>query len=1486
MTTSRPASILLAMSCMLAASAARAAGDVFDQFFRYTEREHKVYFAELPGETVDPFTGTLSIVQTDLVLPGKAGLDVRVVRSYSSKIWGRSDLVDIEPLLAEKERSPLGYGWTFHLGRLRNPYGDGTSGYCSGNFPIFEGGDGSTRVFYPTGTTGVFLSKDYWRMEQNCLATIGAAGACIWSSTGTRYEFRSSNQFYFATTPVWPVSAVVDSLHTSNRIAVDYVASSSGAVSRITDTYGRQVNFTYTTHVSGATSQLLLDSMDANGNTYTFTYTLRQSACSSGCYPLPGSGRFFLTQVQPPAGPPYQYAYADAVPVAQNQYALRTITYPWGGTTAYTYGSTTFFTGYDSVPFAVVTQRVVAGRGVTNGTWSYSYSVPGSGSSLNVTNITRPDGKVDRYSMYGLGYVLGLSPTNPVGNTWMVGLTREISLAGGAEVETRTWQRSATGVSAAYFGAPVYSACAIRPIYDAGVFAAQLTQRQVARDGATYTTSYSSYDAYGQPRTVSETGMQSVGTRSRSAAWTYDYVTSAAINWVRGRPLTKRVTVGSDIVDNSWTYYGSPSYAKASETLAGVTTTFAYDADGNLSRVTNALGQDLTLSGYTTGYGIPTTLGYNGAFTVSRTARWEGWLASVRNGRGYTTSYTYDGIGRLTRVTPPGSNAQTNYAFSSDGYSVTMTRGPYSKTTNLDGLGRTLTTSDSEGVLTSTRYDNMSRVVFQSYPYSSSIGEVGDRLVLDGLGRPTTRTRGFRYAAQACDVSGACDVTMTYSNNCVTTTVYRASTDTTATTSCSASYGDPQERLLQRVTDGETKVWQYAHNGHGDLTAVTAPLAKGNRSYGYFATTYFPRIEVTGESGTTTFGRNAIGQMTSRTDARSISVTYGYNDPLSRLKTITYGSGSPDNVTRSYDEESNVTQVASTSGGTSTHGYDDLNRMTSQTWSLPSRTYTTSYSYDSYGCLRSMTYPTGTTLTMTCDSANRTTSVAVGSSTIVSGVTYHPSGQPGAMSYGNGRSTSLVYDYRGRATSVTSASVLGLTYTYDGADNVRSFNNTQVANSSRTMTYDKADRILTSIASGQWGSAVYSYDELGNRTLKSETLTTNYTFDSSNRLATAAPPSGATAFEQYPNLTLTWDSAGRLTSTSDGAAYLYEGRGRRVQKSDASGTTLYHYDAAGRVIAETRPDGTKLRDYVYLGNRLVAVDGCLTALPPNCTQRQWYHVDTLGTPLARTDSAGVVTARFDYKAWGEPWSASGAPSGDDRQYNGRVLDSGTGFVDYGARMYWPQIGRFISADTVMGEVAVPQSLNRYAYVLDNPYRYTDPNGRWPREIHEQIIDRAFPGLSEQQRLVLKDASRATDAAANQTRAGNHMHAMRSPGEDPSAARQAIDARIAGIEASARRAQGALPKGAAGVDLRALSQWGGANHTVMDRTSPTHTSADGSPMAGSGIPTSRREYNDLRRHMAGETTISPEEMNVAVEASRASFRKTFGEDASAAATAGR
>ena len=67
------------------------------------------------------------------------------------------------------------------------------------------------------------------------------------------------------------------------------------------------------------------------------------------------------------------------------------------------------------------------------------------------------------------------------------------------------------------------------------------------------------------------------------------------------------------------------------------------------------------------------------------------------------------------------------------------------------------------------------------------------------------------------------------------------------------------------------------------------------------------------------------------------------------------------------------------------------------------------------------------------------------------------------------------------------------------------------------------------------------------------------------------------------------------------------------------------------------------------------------------------------------------------------------------KYTGQEWDSETGLYYYGARHYNPVVGRFISGDTVVSDPNDPQSLNRYSYTLDNPLKYTDPDGHGNEE---------------------------------------------------------------------------------------------------------------------------------------------------------------------------
>ena len=127
----------------------------------------------------------------------------------------------------------------------------------------------------------------------------------------------------------------------------------------------------------------------------------------------------------------------------------------------------------------------------------------------------------------------------------------------------------------------------------------------------------------------------------------------------------------------------------------------------------------------------------------------------------------------------------------------------------------------------------------------------------------------------------------------------------------------------------------------------------------------------------------------------------------------------------------------------------------------------------------------------------------------------------------------------------------------------------------------------------------------------------------------------------------------------------------------------------------------------------------------------FYHTDPAGTPLAMTNSSGVVVWKADYKPFGEEQSVT-ATTANDKRFVGKEKDEETGLSYFGARYENAKVGRFISPDPVRAvdpktsktnEMMLmnPQRLNTYAYSLNNPYRYVDPDGRTAWD----IIDLGF-----------------------------------------------------------------------------------------------------------------------------------------------------------------
>jgi RHS repeat-associated protein len=247
----------------------------------------------------------------------------------------------------------------------------------------------------------------------------------------------------------------------------------------------------------------------------------------------------------------------------------------------------------------------------------------------------------------------------------------------------------------------------------------------------------------------------------------------------------------------------------------------------------------------------------------------------------------------------------------------------------------------------------------------------------------------------------------------------------------------------------------------------------------------------------------------------------------------------------------------------------------------------------------------------------------------------------------------------------------------------------------------------------------YSYDPWGNLVSIAPSLSSNYTgcsqesgfnltgaISSKNQIAAAgyqydsagnliaAPPTGTI---------YTFDAENRLVSAG-GQTYLYDGDGKRVEKGTGSplaATKLYWYGTDSNPVLETDAGGNELYRYIYFAGRLVKREEA----------NDWvdhYGLDALGNVRFVYGYSGTNDVSEYYPFGGERILQS--QTNNNRKFTGKERDSESGLDNFGARYDSSSMGRFMSPDPMGGHPQDPQTLNRYAYVRNNPVSLTDPTG--------------------------------------------------------------------------------------------------------------------------------------------------------------------------------
>jgi RHS repeat-associated protein len=818
-----------------------------------------------------------------------------------------------------------------------------------------------------------------------------------------------------------------------------------------------------------------------------------------------------------------------------------------------------------------------------------------------------------------------------------------------------------------------------------------------------------------------------------------------ASNTVRGNPTLIQGWISGSSYASTTNYYDTTGQATSSTDPNSNQTTFSYvNANAYLGSITKG--------------GLTTTFTYD-----SNT----GLVTSVIDPNSQTTGFTYDEMDRLTLTSfPDNGSVSANYPSETEQDIYTAVTSSTSRHDQLllDDLGRVkrsvLVNDPDPGGATyvDTSYDGAGRVESVSNPYRGS-SPGGDSFAYDGLDRPNSVTHAdtnVAYTYYGAAVGGAGGAT---SQLCSSGT-YGLGFPTLLV--------DEAGKKRQNWADGFGRTVEVDEPGSsGNLTVGTCYKYDGldnlievdqgaeTRTYAYDGLSRLTSVATPETANCAiTYGYDGNGNITSRTAPKpnqtscstTVTTTYSYG-PLNQVAGKTYSDGSTSvgysygataclGLSRCYNK-GRRTGMTDASGQTA-WSYDPMGRVWVEQRTIAGITKTISYTYNLDGSPYSVTYPSGRTITYAPSVVGRAVSAVDSANSInyAQDASYAPQG--GLASMLNGQSSNpnfggitfnATYNNRLMPSALSASSsagtVLNLSYQYFANDNVNVETNNRSGMSGRSVTYgyDNLNRwnSATSTAtsgSSCWGQAVppwsgdpnsYGYDRYANLMIidgtQSGTGCSQPTLSVSASTSTNQITSSGFSYDAAGNLlgdgynAFQWNDEGRPAS-ANGTTYTYDGDGRRVEKSSA---TLY-WDG----LAETDTSGNTTNEYIFFaGARIARRDGSGNIY--------YYFHDQLGTSrtiaYGNGPTPGALCYDSDYYPTGGERNYLGT-CGQDFRFADMEQDSETTPASYHTlfRQYTTNYGRWLSPDPVHGGVTNPQSLNRYAYALNNPCSMVDPLG--------------------------------------------------------------------------------------------------------------------------------------------------------------------------------
>ena len=351
------------------------------------------------GDNIDLFKGGLSVAQTDLYLPGRAGLDLMLTRFYNSEIFGREDVDSIggnryswgDPVKC----GVLGDGWSMGLGRIFWSKKD--SAYTT------MYGDGSSEQIFQNTSAG--RSRFPFRtLSGNRLS---AGRDTLYLLNGTRYIYSSYDTLATADSAFAELysgrflTKIIDPF--GNNIQVSYTSVSGFRfIETIQDALGRILLFQYDQLNNPRNSRLIaikcLNYKDTSPDTLCIRYAYNNTGQLSTVFNPNGDSTYYAytNAVSTPAGISHEYS---------GSCVLSGITTPRGGTVTYVYSLMQEKREFGNFKFKTTNHWAVTRRTIGTDSLRIAYAAPFAGAIdpatagelRHMTTLAEPSGKSTEY---------------------------------------------------------------------------------------------------------------------------------------------------------------------------------------------------------------------------------------------------------------------------------------------------------------------------------------------------------------------------------------------------------------------------------------------------------------------------------------------------------------------------------------------------------------------------------------------------------------------------------------------------------------------------------------------------------------------------------------------------------------------------------------------------------------------------------------------------------------------------------------------------------------------------------------------------------------------------------------------------------------------------------------------------------------------------------------------------------------------------------